>query len=40
MGRIIRYVEILCAGSVAHKVLKWDFTNLYENYTKAFLAAF
>ena len=28
MGRIIRYVKMLCAGSVtqpAHKVLKWDF---------------
>ena len=25
MGRIIRHVKMLCAGLVAHKVLKWDF---------------
>ena len=49
MGRIIRYVKILCAGSVAHNACSkfkngtftmMLFANLYENYTIAFFAAF
>ena len=38
MGRIIRYVKMVCAGSVAHKVLKWDFyyDAIYETLRKLY----